>query len=135
MKLNILFSAIFTCTLLACAPINSSVRLDLLGDPAPVSGATKTIVITPETKYVNVTGGDIVKFVVGDKSFAWNFDGMEEPAPFDLNLAAPAGILDHKVMVYVAPNPMYMGGGGRRGHGMEGREHGDGRRGGGGGYR
>ena len=55
--------------------------------------------------YVNVTGGEIVRFTVGDKSFAWNFNGR--PSSFDLALVAPPGVLDHKVTAYIAPNPLY----------------------------
>lgn len=111
----------------ACAPIDYSKRVDLLGDPAPVSAASRAIVITPATSAVNVTGGEIVKFVAGDKSFAWNFDGANFVNAFELNLAAPPGVLDHKVMAYIAPNPMYSGdGGGRGGHGGHGGGHGGG---------
>lgn len=124
-KAGSVWLSIFSLALSACAPMDYSTRVDLLGEPAPVSGATRAIVITPATKYVNVTGGEIVKFVVGDKSFAWNFDGEEYAPAFELNLTAPAGVLDHKVIAYVAPNPLYMGdGGGRGGHGG----HGGGRR-------
>lgn len=103
----------------ACAPLDSTARLDLLGVAAPVSAATRTIVIAPGTRWVNVTGGETVKFVVGDKAFAWNFDGPQDTPAFDLNLTAPPGILEHKVIAYVAPNPLYMddGGGGRHGGG------------------
>jgi hypothetical protein len=86
-------------------------RIDLLGDPASPSAATRTIVIKPDTRYVNVTGGDIVKFVSGDKTFAWNFDGGENVGSFALNEIAPPGTLDHRIMAYVTPNPRYMGGG------------------------
>ena len=44
-------------------------RLDLLGDSVSLNTAQRTILITPDTKYVNVTGGEIVKFVSGEKSF------------------------------------------------------------------
>jgi hypothetical protein len=86
--------------------MGSTSRLDLLGDPAPVSAATRTIVIAPDTRYVNVIGGETVKFVVGDKSFAWTFDGAYPS--FDLNQTVAAGTLDHKVTAYVAPNPLYI---------------------------
>jgi hypothetical protein len=112
-------TSILTALLLsACAPIDYSTRVDLLGDPAPLSAASRAIVITPATRSVNVTGGEIVKFVAGDKAFAWNFDGAGFVTAFELNLAAPPGMFDHKVMAYVAPNPLYSGdGGGRGGHG------------------
>jgi hypothetical protein len=125
MRPGSILPALFTLALCGCAPMDYSKRVDLLGDPAPVSAATRVIVITPATRYVNVTGGDIVKFVVGDKAFAWNFDGEEYAGAFDLNLTAPAGLLDHPVMAYVEPNPLYSGdGGGRGGHGGHGGGHG-----------
>jgi hypothetical protein len=124
MNAKLLSAALFAALLTAaCAsPDGSMVRRDFLGDPAPVSAATRTIVITPDTRYVNVVGGDIVKFVVGDKSFAWHFDGAQHVAPFDLSQTAPPGILDHKVTAYVEPNPLYRsdgdpGGSGRGGSG------------------
>lgn len=83
-------------------------RIDLLGDPIPVSAATRTIVITPATKYVNVTGGETVRFIAGDKSFAWNFDGSIMVSSFKLNRTAPESMLDHTVIAYIAPNPLYM---------------------------
>ena len=99
---------LLSAILAACAPIDYSSRLDLLGDPAPVSAATRTIVITPDTEYVNITGGEIIRFVVNDKSFAWSFNVDGYGAPYDLNLVAPSGILTQKVKVYLAPNPMYL---------------------------
>jgi hypothetical protein len=83
---------------------------DLLGEAVPASGAQQTIVVGPDTHYVNVTGGDIVKFVVGDKSFTWDFDTAGNIGSFDLSKVAPAGTFDHKVMVYVARDPTYAGG-------------------------
>jgi hypothetical protein len=105
-----LFSpAIITVMLCAaCAsPTGSTPNPKLLGDPAPVAAATHTIVIAPDTKYVNVTSSDTVNFVVGNKSFAWNFNGPESIPSFELNQIAPPGVLDHKVTAYVAPNPLY----------------------------
>ena len=121
MNQKLFFPTVFTVMLSAAcvSPINSTPRLDLFGDPAPVSAASRTIVIAPGTKYVNVTGGETVKFVMGDKAFAWTFNGSPYAGPFDLNQAAPTGVLDHKVMAYVAPNPLYFGGG-RGGHGVHG---------------
>jgi hypothetical protein len=109
----------------ACTSLEVPPRPDLWGDPAPVSAATRTIVITPDTRYVNVTGGEIVTFVVGDKAFAWSFNGTRYVAPFDLSMTAPPGVLDHKVLAYVAPDPRYLGGGGHGGgHGGHGGGHG-----------
>ena len=81
-------------------------RIDLLGDPAPPAAATHTIAITPHTKYVNVEGGDTVKFLVGQKTFTWHFDVARTISSFNLKQIAP-DLLDHPVMVYVEPDPMY----------------------------
>lgn len=85
-------------------------RIDLLGSPAAPSAATRTIVITPATKYVNVTGGDIVRFVAGDKSFTWAFNVGVNVWSFELNRVAPPGFFDKPVTAYIAPDPRYLGG-------------------------
>jgi len=82
-------------------------HIELLGEPAPVSAVQRTIVITPETKYVSVTGGEVVKFVAGDKSFVWHFDVALTVSAFDLNLVAPANMFNQKMIAYVTPDPIY----------------------------
>jgi hypothetical protein len=84
-------------------------RIDLLGTPAPPAAASQEIRIKPDTKYVNVEGGDAVRFVVGDKAFGWVFDGGRNTGSFDLKDVAPSGILDHPVTVYIAPDPRWVG--------------------------
>jgi hypothetical protein len=79
------------------------VPAQLLGDPAPTADATRTIVIRPDTKYVNVVQDDVVKFVTDKQQFAVKFDG-ESDTPFNLQRIAPAGALDHAVTVYVEPD-------------------------------
>lgn len=116
MKPRLLFPILFT-TLLSAAcvsPPGATPRLDLLGSAAPVSAAARTIVIKPDTRYVNVTGGETIRFVAGEKSFAWHFDGALQVTSFALNQVAPSGLLEHKVTVYIAPNPLYTGGDGDR---------------------
>ena len=87
-------------------PNRGNAGIALLGDPASPASANRTIAIHPDTRHVNVTGGEVVKFTVGDKSFAWNFNG--HPSSFDLNAVAPPGVMDHRVKAYVAPNPLYI---------------------------
>lgn len=87
-------------------PARPDRALDLLGGPGSQSMVTRTISIKPETSYVNVTGGEVIRFEVGNKSFVWNFNG--ERSSFDLARVAPPSVLDHKVTAYVAPNPMYL---------------------------
>ncbi|MDB5763463.1 MAG: hypothetical protein JWQ21_2458 [Herminiimonas sp.] len=81
--------------------------VDFFGNPVPASAAQRTVTIKPDTKYVNVQGGEIIKFVVGDKAFAWDFNSPITRS-FKLNRIAPPGVLDREVMTYVAPNPLYL---------------------------
>lgn len=83
----------------------SDPSLELFGSPGALSTVTRTIAIKPETRYVNVTGGEIVRFDVGNKSFVWNFNGTR--SSFDLERVAPPALLEHGVTAYVAPNPLY----------------------------
>lgn len=81
---------------------------DMYGEPATADAAyDRTIVVTPQTKYINVTHGEIVNLKVGGKDVAWNFDGVAG-GPFDLAKIAPDA--DHKVQVYVETNQPRDGG-------------------------
>jgi formylmethanofuran dehydrogenase subunit B len=77
-----------------------------MGEVVPLSGAVRTIQIGAKTKYVNVTGHETVKFETNGNAFAISF--ADVLPQFDLNQLAPAGVLDHKVKVYVAPDPLYL---------------------------
>jgi hypothetical protein len=90
--------------MVASLAAGAAVSAKLLGEPVAPEQAERTIVITPTTKYVNVTEGDVVKFVANGTAFAWNFDSPPEISSFELNRVAPAGALDHRVTVYVARN-------------------------------
>jgi hypothetical protein len=105
-----LSATIFSVALLSACASQMAV-ISMFGDPIPPEGATQTVVITPETQYVNVVEGQAVKFVVNDKTFAWDFNGPSAGYAFDLAQVAPPGLLDHKVEAYVRPNPDYLGGG------------------------
>ncbi|HJV50133.1 MAG TPA: CzcE family metal-binding protein [Noviherbaspirillum sp.] len=96
----------------ACAHRDIEYPIVFLGDPAPLNLASQTIAIRPDTRWVNVTGGDTVRFDVGEKSFAWTFNVARSVSTFDLRRVAPAGMLDHRVDAYVAPDPKYIGGDG-----------------------
>ena len=79
----------------------------LLGEMVPPTAAKRTIVIQPNTRFINVESGETVKFVIDGQEFGWQFDGPE--GPFDLGQIVPEGALDHKVRGYVNPNPLYRG--------------------------
>lgn len=80
-----------------------------LGTPVHEGSADRTIVIDAGTKWVNATGGETIRFVVGSKSFLWRFDTYYSSPSFELNKVAPSGMLgDRAVKVYVSPDPLYM---------------------------
>ena len=86
---------------------------DLFGEPAQAPSAeraiisavaNRTITIDDKTKWVNVTHFEVIRFVSKGREFAWYFDGVAQPRPFDLIQLAPAGFVNHSVTVYVAPS-------------------------------
>lgn len=86
---------------------------DLLGEPARAPSvehavitavADRAIIVTGETRWVNVKHLEVIRFVSNDREFTWVFDGVDQPRPFDLAQIAPAGFVDHGVTVYVSPN-------------------------------
>jgi uncharacterized protein (UPF0333 family) len=111
MKPRLFLPAIFALLpallLAGCAGTHAAdERTDLWGSPASAAAATKTIVVTPQTAYVNLIGGDVVRFVVGDKSFTWSFDGNYFPAAIDISKVSN-GLLQRPLIAYVEVNPMY----------------------------
>jgi len=97
-----LFIPAFAALALSAASLSANALTagDMYGEPANLSLAERTIVVTPQTKYINVTRGEVVKIKVGSTEFAWDFDGLARP--FELNKIAPEGALDHSVRVYIA---------------------------------
>lgn len=85
--------------------------LGFLGNAEPMQSAPdQVIVIDDGTRYVNVTSGTTVRFVVGERFFTWNFEtGGTRVIPFDLERIAPEGFLRHRVVAYVADDPLYQG--------------------------
>jgi hypothetical protein len=78
---------------------------ELVGESVPVASASsvnRTIVVDSRTKWVNVTQGETVKFVINGREIVFAFDG--QPGTFDLRQIVPAETLDHSVMVYVESN-------------------------------
>ena len=77
----------------------------LIGRPASPEEATRSIAITPSTRFVNVGYGDVVDFKTPNgQEFAVRFDVGQGVSSFDLQRVAPAGALDHQVTAYVTPS-------------------------------
>jgi len=120
--MKLLFPRLVVLTLSA-ASLSAGAALkstDLFGEPAQAPSleraiitavADRTITITDETKWVNVTRYEVVRFVSNGREFAWYFDGVDQPRPFDLTQIAPAGFVGHKVTVYVSTSDRDLPGG------------------------
>lgn len=110
----------FTATLCAIAfstalaqPSQSTQR----GQAASDGQAERTIEIRPDTRWVNVTRMETIRFVINregaQKAFTWRFDTLPL-RPFELAEVAPQGALgQQQVTVYVARNRDLDGRGGR----------------------
>jgi hypothetical protein len=111
MNTKLLLPVLTAMTLAAAstAALAAAQPSDFRGSAAPAQAAVdQVIVITGATRHVNVTGGSTVRFVVGDRSFSWSFqNGSAHVIPFDLELIAPQGLLNHPVTAYVSDNPLY----------------------------
>jgi hypothetical protein len=85
-----------------------------LGSPGSADSVDKIVRLDPGSKYANVEWGTSVEFVRqvagSQQSFVWRFDGWPRNV-INLNEVAPAGFLDHPVLVYISPDPTYLGGG------------------------
>lgn len=69
--------------------------------------AAKRIVLTPQTKAVNVNDGETVEFIIGDKSFSWHFQTFRNENNFELAKIAPPELGVNGVRVYISPDPVY----------------------------
>jgi hypothetical protein len=89
------------------APGAQADYIGLFGDPMPPWSGFRNIVIKPGTKHVNVEGGEVINFIIGDKIFSWSFFVARSVSSFDLNQVAPPVLLDHQVIAYAVPDPQY----------------------------
>jgi hypothetical protein len=105
-----------TCVLACCiaaasfaASAQSSVPTSgaRYGQAAPADATRKEIVVTPDTRWVNVTDGETVRFVVGNQRFTWHVETYPNTTHFNLADIAPSGVDARGVTVYVASNPLY----------------------------
>ena len=73
---------------------------DRYGSAASPAAATRTIVVGPNTRWVNVTCGETVKLVVNGQELVWHFDGML--TSFKLGAIDSRDAVAQNVTVYVA---------------------------------
>jgi len=109
MKLkNILFAASFLTVLSAHA---GEIDKSTYGVALPDTAQTERVVeIRPGARWANVTNGQTVKFVVGDKSFKFHVWTMPNVNAFDLDKIAPTDVKAAGIKVYVAGSAQYQAG-------------------------
>lgn len=72
------------------------------GSVVPDAASVRKIVIKPDTKWVNVTNGESITFVMDDKRFTYNFQTWPNTNILPLAAIAPAEMNVGNIRVYVA---------------------------------
>lgn len=106
-KTALLFAAGVTSACLALGAQAAGATYSRYGGIINHAASDKTVTIDADTKYVNVTDGETVKFVEGSDQFTWTFNTLRGAGEMPLSAIAPAGFNGRKVEVYVASNPIY----------------------------
>lgn len=91
----------------ATVTVHAATAPAIYGQPAAGTAADRQIALRPDTRWVNVSNGDTVRFTAGGKSFVWHFDTLQDAPTFALGAIAPRDIDVGAVRVYVAANPLY----------------------------
>src|ERR1700681_2635842 len=71
----------------------------------------REILVTANTRWVNVVAGQVIRFVIADASgatvaFTWHFDTFGGRVA-DLSQLAPAGMVQRSIKIYIANDPRY----------------------------
>ena len=102
-------------SLILAASAATAGAADVAGTPAQygrhalTANAKREIVIDANTKWVNVTNGETVRFTKDGKSFTWRFEVLGNETSFHLSQIAPADFNVDGLRVFVAANPTYRG--------------------------
>jgi Cu/Ag efflux protein CusF len=78
------------------------------GSPA-ARAAGRVIDVTPQTRYINVTQGEVVTLRMGEQTLNWQVGTYPNVNSFPLSRIAPEAAAG-KVTVYVAADPAYQNG-------------------------
>ena len=85
-----------------------------LGHPGDPDTVSRIVHLGPSSTFANVDYGQNVEFIAKGQdgkrqSFAWRFNVWPNTDMMYLNQVAPAGFIDHKVRIYIGPDPQYFG--------------------------
>jgi heavy-metal resistance protein CzcE len=99
--MKLLAPAVVSITLsVANLSASAMTNADYYGEAANAAAAVRTIVVGPNTRWVNVDQGEIVKIVANGQEFTWDFDGTLPT--LNLKQIAPQGAVVKDVTVYIA---------------------------------
>lgn len=102
------FSALVLITALGLPA--AATAAEHFGGPALAKNADRTVVLTADTKSVNIERGEIVTLVYMDKSFTWKFDTLGVPT-FPVADIAPKDFGTGHVRLAVFPHRIFDAGG------------------------
>lgn len=88
-----------TATAAPAGPVTPSPEY---GSVAHQESAVRKIVVTPNTKWVNVTNGETVTFVVEGRSFTYSFQTYQYTNLLPMAAIAPADLNVGDIRVYVS---------------------------------
>jgi hypothetical protein len=103
--MKLIHAAVTAVVISASAVIsaNAASTPNFIGQLMPTDSADRTIVVDANTRHVNVTQGEKMKFVVSGREFAVAFDGVAQD--IDLREFASQGALDRPVRTHVKVSP------------------------------
>ncbi len=103
--MKLFFGVVALCGLLAGPPaVAQDAANRLLGTAVAAAQTQRTVTVAADTRSVNVSAGESIRFVVGTTEFGWKFDGPG-PRAIDLRSIAPAATVSTPVTVYLAASP------------------------------
>jgi hypothetical protein len=101
-RIHIVVASLGLMGAFAAAPLALAGQLheDLVTSAHRSGPVDRTVVIDDKMRSINVKEGETIRFVVGEKSFAWVFDRNDQGS--DLNKMAPKGMLGNRsIKVYL----------------------------------
>jgi hypothetical protein len=108
MKIATFSALVLSLAISTTAIAGSNSERSGFGAYAPQGTATRTIEVSPNTKWANVHDGETVRFNVNGKSFEWTFNlARQSEDVMSLSKIVPDGVSAGNTVVYVAANPLY----------------------------
>jgi len=96
---RIIAAALLAAGAVTAAPSFALTQADRIGEPGVADKFTRTIHVSPETRYINVDESETVNLEVDGKTTTWRFDGLKQVINLQKIIPGAPG-----VKVYVEPS-------------------------------